>query len=105
MLKTLGYGMFLFYGMMTFGGFLFVWFVVPETKRLTLEEMDVLFGSVGTAQAVGAVMFVVFVIMLMMSDRMRNAWTKSTERLGLMVYSRVSGKAIKRRKRCPVVRT
>jgi hypothetical protein len=29
----------------------FVWFFVPETKRLTLEEMDVIFGSEGTAQA------------------------------------------------------
>ncbi|KAI9721899.1 MAG: hypothetical protein M1828_004994 [Chrysothrix sp. TS-e1954] len=51
MLKSLKYGMFIFFGMMTVGGFVFVWFVVPETKRLTLEEMDILFGSVGTAQA------------------------------------------------------
>lgn len=29
-----------------------MWLVVPETKRLTLEEMDVLFGSVGVAVAV-----------------------------------------------------
>ena len=34
-----------------FLGAAFVWFLVPETKRLTLEEMDVVFGSVGTAQA------------------------------------------------------
>ncbi len=32
-------------------GAAFVWFFVPETKRLTLEEMDVIFGSEGTAQA------------------------------------------------------
>lgn len=29
----------------------FVHWFVPETKRLTLEEMDVIFGSEGTAQA------------------------------------------------------
>ena len=54
MLKNLKYGIFVFFGLMTFGGLVFVWLVVPETKRLTLEEMDILFGSVGTAQAVSA---------------------------------------------------
>ena len=29
----------------------FVWLFVPETKRLTLEEMDIVFGSEGTTQA------------------------------------------------------
>jgi hypothetical protein len=38
-------------GILTFMGAAFVWFLVPETKRLTLEEMDVIFGSEGTAQA------------------------------------------------------
>lgn len=28
-----------------------IWLVVPETKNLTLEEMDILFGSQGTAEA------------------------------------------------------
>lgn len=28
-----------------------IWLVVPETKSLTLEEMDILFGSQGTAEA------------------------------------------------------
>lgn len=52
MLKQLKYGTFIFFGLLTFGGVLFIWLVVPETKRLTLEEMDILFGSVGMAQAV-----------------------------------------------------
>lgn len=51
MLEKIAYGTFIFFGALTFGGAVFVWLVVPETKRLTLEEMDVLFGSVGVAEA------------------------------------------------------
>ncbi|KAL8826583.1 MAG: hypothetical protein Q9170_007346 [Blastenia crenularia] len=51
MLKRIKYGTFIFFGLMTFGGAVFLWFFVPETKRLTLEEMDVVFGSVGVAKA------------------------------------------------------
>ena len=29
---------------------MFIWFVFPETKGLSLEEMDILFGSVGVAE-------------------------------------------------------
>lgn len=57
MLKKIAYGTFIFFGLMTTGGALFLWFVVPETKRLTLEEMDVLFGSVGVAEAVSLTLF------------------------------------------------
>ena len=52
MLESLKYGTFIFFGLMTFGGGVFIWSYVPETKRLTLEEMDTLFGSVGVAEAV-----------------------------------------------------
>ena len=54
MLESLKYGTFIFFGLMTFGGGLFIWFYVPETKRLTLEEMDTLFGSMGVAETVSA---------------------------------------------------
>jgi len=51
MLQKLAYGTFIFFGLLTVGGFFFIWLVVPETKRLTLEEMDILFGSRGVAEA------------------------------------------------------
>lgn len=51
MLSDITYGTYLIFGALTFLGAGFMWFFVPETKRLTLEEMDVVFGSVGTAQA------------------------------------------------------
>jgi hypothetical protein len=44
-------GTYLIFGILTFIGAAFIWFIVPETKRLTLEEMDVVFGSEGVAQA------------------------------------------------------
>lgn len=52
MLQKITFGTFIFFGILTFGGGAFIWFFVPETKRLTLEEMDVLFGSKGVAEAV-----------------------------------------------------
>ncbi|KAI0881391.1 general substrate transporter [Annulohypoxylon maeteangense] len=51
MLNRIGYGTYILFGLLTFMGAAFIWFFVPETKRLTLEEMDVIFGSEGTAQA------------------------------------------------------
>jgi len=51
MLTAMPYGTYIFFGLLTFLGSLFIWFLVPETKGLTLEEMDIIFGSVGTAQA------------------------------------------------------
>ena len=44
MLQKMKYGTFIFFGLLTFGGGLFILFFVPETKRLSLEEMDVLLG-------------------------------------------------------------
>jgi len=51
MITHMKYGTFLFFGIMIFLGAAFIWFYVPETKRLTLEEMDILFGSSGVAAA------------------------------------------------------
>ena len=50
MVAKLGYGTFIFFGAMCFFGAAFVYFIVPETKNLTLEEMDEVFGDeAGTA--------------------------------------------------------
>jgi hypothetical protein len=48
---TMKWGTFIFFGALTAFGSAFIWFYVPETKRLTLEEMDLVFGSSGVAQA------------------------------------------------------
>ncbi|KAG6368214.1 hypothetical protein INS49_002415 [Diaporthe citri] len=39
-----GYGTYLIFGSFCFSMFFFVWFLVPETKGLSLEAMDELFG-------------------------------------------------------------
>ncbi|CAK7567702.1 MAG: hypothetical protein SEPTF4163_005670 [Sporothrix epigloea] len=51
MLNRITYGTYILFGALTFMGAAFIWFFVPETKRLTLEEMDIIFGSEGTSQA------------------------------------------------------
>jgi hypothetical protein len=49
MLTHMTYGTYIFFGILTAGGAAFIYFVLPETKGLSLEEMDILFGSVGVA--------------------------------------------------------
>ena len=39
MLNTMTYGTYILFGLLTYMGAAFIWFFVPETKRLTLEEM------------------------------------------------------------------
>ncbi|EME50424.1 hypothetical protein DOTSEDRAFT_162477 [Dothistroma septosporum NZE10] len=51
MLTGMTYGTYLFFGILTFLGAGFIFFAFPETKGLSLEEMDVLFGSIGFAAA------------------------------------------------------
>lgn len=43
---TAGYGMFFMFGSFDLLMFVFVWFFVPETKGISLEKMDELFGVV-----------------------------------------------------------
>ncbi|RDW77972.1 general substrate transporter-3 [Coleophoma crateriformis] len=45
MVQHMGFGTFIFFGLMCFIGAAFIYFVVPETKNLTLEEMDEVFGD------------------------------------------------------------
>ncbi|CAG7561864.1 unnamed protein product [Fusarium equiseti] len=51
MLEGITYGTYILFGLLTLMGAGFIWFFVPETKRLSLEEMDIIFGSEGAAQA------------------------------------------------------
>jgi uncharacterized BrkB/YihY/UPF0761 family membrane protein len=39
MLTSMTYGTYILFGVLTYVGAMFVYFVVPETKRLSLEEM------------------------------------------------------------------
>lgn len=45
MVAAMGYGTFVFFGLMCVIGAAFVYVLVPETKNLTLEEMDEVFGD------------------------------------------------------------
>jgi len=47
MIASLSYGTFIFFGLFSFLGGVFILFFVPETKGLSLEEMDILFGDEG----------------------------------------------------------
>ncbi|KAF8674901.1 Permeases of the major facilitator superfamily [Rhizoctonia solani] len=52
MMEHITYGTFIFFGLFSLAGGAFVHFLVPETKGLTLEEMDLAFGDhSGTAAA------------------------------------------------------
>jgi hypothetical protein len=61
-----GYGTFLIYGTFCFMMFFFVWFLVPETKGLSLERMDDLFGLTEMVKNIEA-------------DRENHAHSKATE--------------------------
>lgn len=50
MLRDITYGTFLFFGSMTVIGALYVWFFLPETQGVSLEDMDALFSCKGFAR-------------------------------------------------------
>jgi len=50
-ISTSQFGAFIFFGCVTVVAALWVYFLLPETKGLTLEEMDELFGDAGFAEA------------------------------------------------------
>lgn len=45
MVDSMHYGTFIFFGLICLIGGAFIYFVVPETRNLTLEEMDEVFGD------------------------------------------------------------
>jgi hypothetical protein len=45
MLRTLGFGTYIFFAAWCLVALLFVFFIVPETKGKSLEEMDIVFGD------------------------------------------------------------
>jgi len=48
-----GYGTYFIFGSFCFSMFIFVWFFIPETKGISLEKMDELFGVVENPKLVG----------------------------------------------------
>ncbi|KAK7463909.1 hypothetical protein VKT23_007245 [Stygiomarasmius scandens] len=52
MIQHLTFGTFIFFGVFSLLGGLFILFLVPETKGVTLEEMEEVFGSTGKNLAV-----------------------------------------------------
>lgn len=51
MITGISWGTFVLFGVLITMGSGFIWFFTPETSKLTLEEMDLVFGSSGVAQA------------------------------------------------------
>jgi len=48
-----GYGTYFIFGSFCFAMFVFVWFLIPETKGLSLEKMDQLFGVAEAPKSIG----------------------------------------------------
>jgi hypothetical protein len=48
-----GYGTYFIFGSFCFSMFFFTWFLIPETKGISLEKMDQLFGIVENPKLVG----------------------------------------------------
>lgn len=50
MMTNIKYGTFLFFGVSLFVGISVVFFLMPETKSFSLEEMEILFSAKGLAR-------------------------------------------------------
>ena len=61
MLENIHYGTYILFGLLTFIGALFVYFVVPETKRLSLEEMVSLFDPFSLSASPSLLSFTPFI--------------------------------------------
>ena len=48
MITSMGYGTYFFFGASMTLSFAWVWFLLPETKGLRLEDMDAIFGLPGS---------------------------------------------------------
>lgn len=59
MLSSMPYETYILFGLLTYVGAAFVWYFVPETRRLTLEETDIRYldirghGTGGSGEAAG----------------------------------------------------
>lgn len=51
MMTNIKYGTFFFFASWVTIGFVFVYFFMPETKGLAIEDVDILFSTKGTARA------------------------------------------------------
>lgn len=51
MMTNIKYGTFFFFAAWVTVGFAFVYFFMPETKGLAIEDVDILFSAKGTAKA------------------------------------------------------
>jgi hypothetical protein len=45
MLETIGFGTYIFFAAFALIAFFFTWFLIPETRGKSLEEMDAVFGD------------------------------------------------------------
>ena len=45
MLESIGFGTYIFFAAFALIAFVFTWFLIPETRGKSLEEMDAVFGD------------------------------------------------------------
>lgn len=85
MLEGITYGTYILFGLLTLMGAAFIWFFVPETKRLSLEEMVRLHSTLlpsDTNQSRISSLVPRELLRLIVRE-----WLRSTEKLVLMMLS------------------